>query len=447
MTTYSFQGVGISFDDRYEPIEFLGGAELTVTAPEKSQISYETWGDGEIRLNLDNGGNFYGAQFTGGEYDDANVNELDTSEHLFVIDWSMSGQDYATTIFQLEIYDSFDDYEPVVFYFVVDGDPLRVASLSDYADIDGAITNVSYPTGDIAPGTLFSWSDLNPTDTYEDDTFYGAGGKDRYYGGKGEDWMFSSAGNDYFNGGKGFDVALYHRDSSGISVNLGKKFVIDGYGDRDKIVKVEWVTGSMYSDEFLGSKRDDTFEGYGGADYYDGKGGNDTVSFRYDQGAGGDQGINVDLSKGIGTDGWGNEEMLVSIENVEGTYNSDKFMGDDNANIFWGLSGKDKMNGGGGDDELYAGGGKDVMTGGSGADQFHFSEASHKNIIKDFDLSEGDLISFKGANGSIDGYDDLMANHVRETKKAVIITDDELNLTIKVNKVSLDDLTEDAFVF
>lgn len=446
MTTYSFQGVAITFDGDYEPTEFNGGAELTITAPEKSQISYETWGDGEIRLNLDDGGNFYGAQFTGGAYDDVSVGDLDTSEHLFVINWTMSGQDYSTTVFQLELYDDSDDYEPVVFFFVVDGDPLPLTSISDYESIDAMITGVDYATGDIAPDTMFSWSDLNPTDTYEDDTFYGTGSKDRYVGGKGEDWMFSSAGNDYFNGGAGFDVALYHRDSSGISVNLGKKFVIDGYGNRDKIVKVEWVTGSMYSDEFLGSKRDDTFEGYGGADYYDGKGGNDTVSFRYDEGAGGDQGINVDLSKGVATDGWGNEEMLVSIENVEGTYNNDKFMGDDNANIFWGLSGKDKMNGRGGDDELYAGGGKDVMTGGSGADEFNFTDASHKNIIKDFDASEGDLIAF-GAHGGIESYDDLMANHVRETKKAVIITDDELNLTIKVNKVSLDDLTEDAFVF
>ena len=359
MTTYSFQGVAISFDwdsnanDNY-PVEFLGDAELAITAPDNSTISYETLGDGMIQLNLNDGKNFSGATFTAGTYDDADLTKLDVEEELVVIDWTMNGQSYSTTVFHLEIYDNASDYDSTGFFFVVDGDPIPLTSIEAYESIDAYITGVDYPSGDLAPGATFGWDDLNPTSFTENDEFLNTRGKDR------------------FDGGAGIDTVIYDDGKKGINVNLTKNYAVDSYGKKDK---------------------------------------------------------------------------LISIENVQGTSDKDKFKGDNADNEFWGNGGKDKFDGGKGNDVLHAGSGKNILKGGAGADEFDFSDANGLNIVKDFKADQGDTVSFADYAGGIDSYEDMITNHVAETKKFLYISDEDTGLKIKFNKVALDDLTEDAFIF
>ena len=65
--------------------------------------------------------------------------------------------------------------------------------------------------------------------------------------------------------------------------------------------------------------------------------------------------------------------------------------GDD---VIWASSGADDLNGGDGDDILFGGAGIDNLTGGAGADTFEFENASGNDVIKDYNLSQGDKLKF-----------------------------------------------------
>jgi Ca2+-binding RTX toxin-like protein len=100
-----------------------------------------------------------------------------------------------------------------------------------------------------------------------------------------------------------------------------------------------------------------------------GDGGIDTVTYENDPAA-----VVVNLgaifNPGIGTatDGYGNSDFLVSIENIIGSQFNDQLTGDDNANSIWGRAGDDNISGLGGDDRLYGEAGNDVILAGDGND-------------------------------------------------------------------------------
>jgi len=62
-----------------------------------------------------------------------------------------------------------------------------------------------------------------------------------------------------------------------------------------------------------------------------------------------------------------------------------------------GRDGDDVLKGRGGDDKINGGAGADTMTGGAGADTFIFTSARHTrgDLIRDFDVAEGDLIDLR----------------------------------------------------
>ncbi|MGR3758842.1 calcium-binding protein [Roseobacteraceae bacterium NS-SX3] len=96
-------------------------------------------------------------------------------------------------------------------------------------------------------------------------------------------------GNDTINGGKGRDEVRYDRDEryggdAGVTVNLSKKFAIDGFGDRDTLRNIEDVRGSSHGDKITGNGGRNDLEGLAGNDRLSGLGGNDTL----DGGAGRD---------------------------------------------------------------------------------------------------------------------------------------------------------------
>ncbi|MCW3796724.1 cellulase family glycosylhydrolase [Sphingomonas sp. BN140010] len=108
---------------------------------------------------------------------------------------------------------------------------------------------------------------------------------------------------------------------------------------------------------------DDFITGVGSADYIDGGAGIDTVSYHWSGAR-----VDVDLLRTYQQNGDANGDVLVNIENVNGSGQNDTLRGDDGANVLNGL------------------GGKDVLTGRGGADTFLFNSASDANgdVITDY---------------------------------------------------------------
>lgn len=118
------------------------------------------------------------------------------------------------------------------------------------------------------------------------------------------------------------------------------------------------IDGTSGADVFYGYGGDDEFSGYGGGDTYDGGSGTDAVFYSYyyypndPESNYGDTGVTVNLATGEGTDGSGNPETFISIEQAYGTTYDDVFIGSDADNYFLGRDGADYYDGGDGSDTI-----------------------------------------------------------------------------------------------
>ena len=203
-------------------------------------------------------------------------------------------------------------------------------------------------------------------------------------GGAAADTLAGLGGSDIVDGAGGSDMADYALDAANggaaaVYVDLGAGIAVDGFGDIDKLVDVESVRGSnalvaadgSWADVLVGSEGDNLFLGLAGGDMIDGRGGVDTVSYADDAQFGGGSGVFIDLALGIGFDGFGAGDLLISIENVIGTDGaSDAIHGDDADNRLEGRGGGDVLEGRGGNDVLVGGDGDDTLDGGAGNDAF-----------------------------------------------------------------------------
>jgi Ca2+-binding RTX toxin-like protein len=90
--------------------------------------------------------------------------------------------------------------------------------------------------------------------------------------------------------------------------------------------------------------------GFAGADVISGGGGNDEVRYDVDFAFGGAAGVTVNLVTNQAIDGFGNTDVLNSIEAVRGTRSGDSFVGSAVNEVFRGLGGSDSIDGGGGTD-------------------------------------------------------------------------------------------------
>ncbi|MFJ1469177.1 DUF4347 domain-containing protein [Massilia orientalis] len=248
----------------------------------------------------------------------------------------------------------------------------------------------------------------------QDNYLWGEEGNDSIAGAGGSDMLTGTSGNDTLDGGDGRDRANYSDDyrgpaptGKGVTVNLVTGVATDNWGNTDKLVSIEDVTGSRYADTLTGNAADNSLNGDDGNDTLSGDAGNDWL----DAGAGSDsllggagmdqlsggagndtidggadrdrvtyfndygpiaptgKGVIVDLTLGTATDNWGNTDKLVGIEDVSGSRYGDVLTGDANDNNFYGDDGNDTLAGGAGNDWLDAGGGNDSLLGGIGTDQ------------------------------------------------------------------------------
>ena len=181
-----------------------------------------------------------------------------------------------------------------------------------------------------------------------------------------------SGGNDTINGGSGFDYARYTDATTGVTVNLATGIAQDGLGGTDTLIAIEGVQASNYNDSIIGGPGNDRFQGREGFDTLDGGAGNDRADYNTDQDDNGDGlGAIVNLSAvqisasrnsvayfaapGTAVDGWGDTDLLVSIEEVRGTNYDDLIAGSAAANLLDGNKGADTLQGGAGNDTLDGG--------------------------------------------------------------------------------------------
>lgn len=109
--------------------------------------------------------------------------------------------------------------------------------------------------------------------THLNDTMVGSSGSDQFMG---------LGGNDRFDGLGGFDEVRYDRDDrfmgyDGISANMAKGRVRDGFGTTDRIANIEAIRGSNMRDRIYDDMGDNRIRGEGGDDYINVSGGNDTL--------------------------------------------------------------------------------------------------------------------------------------------------------------------------
>jgi Ca2+-binding RTX toxin-like protein len=176
---------------------------------------------------------------------------------------------------------------------------------------------------------------------------------------EGFELFIGGAGDDTIDGGAGFDTASYVDSPSGIRVDLSLAAgqVQDGWGSVDTLRSVEGIQASHYADSLRGGAVDDFLEGRKGADSVDGGAGYDEVGFISD-GA-----VTVRLSGWVGAtgqlpagytgsalDAFGDIDLIVGIEGVEGSNFDDRIYGDAGDNRLDGRGGNDTLDGGDGID-------------------------------------------------------------------------------------------------
>ncbi len=161
--------------------------------------------------------------------------------------------------------------------------------------------------------------------------------------GGGDDTVYAGAGYDQLEGGSGFDVVGFVQSRSAVTVDLGAGTNSGGAARNDIITGFEGVIGSAYDDSLTGSAGDNLFTGGTGADRIDGGAGIDTAEYSASA-----QGVTVDLATGTASGGEAQGDTLLGIENVGGSAQADRLIGDAQANVLTGRGGADTLIGGGG---------------------------------------------------------------------------------------------------
>ena len=207
-------------------------------------------------------------------------------------------------------------------------------------------------------------------DPNNENVFEGFGsGYDFLVGGNLDDTfcLTTSKSTDFVDGGAGRDLVDFS-GSGPLRIDLGAGVAqqyldmglddITGHYDNGAIyswhevailANIEDVRGTFFNDSILGNWADNTIEGGYGADAINGAGGNDTASYEHSF-----AGVTVNLGGwspfngalgpvGSGAGGDAEGDVLISIENVFGSFYGDEFYGNAADNSFNGGGGLDRV--------------------------------------------------------------------------------------------------------
>lgn len=276
------------------------------------------------------------------------------------------------------------------------------------------------------------------------DTLLGGDGNDSINGDSGNDLLEGGAGGDTIDGGWGMDTASYEWSNAGVVVDLARGVAAGGHATGDVLIGIEDLIGSLHDDQltasasgseihgldgndtitgsgtgydaFWGGDGNDLLQGGGGNDDLNGGAGADTID-----GGAGDRdtasyegsasGVSVNLLTGTGSGGDAAGDILMGIENLEGSAHGD---------VLIGSHGDNRIIGGDGDDTIRGGSGLDEFIGGAGRDTFVIDQADNigpatDNIkyITDFEVgANGDIIDLSAASSGFASLADVMAEAV-----------------------------------
>ena len=210
------------------------------------------------------------------------------------------------------------------------------------------------------------------------DEIRGGRGADVLEGGAGVDRLEGGAGADRLDGGADVDWVLYLESDAGVTVSLGDGTGKGGHAEGDAISGVENIWGSVFGDDLKGNDGanrlegaagDDRLWGGAGADRINGGEGFDWASYR-----GSNAGVSVNLLGATNEGGHAAGDLLIDVENLEGSGYDDVLIGDDNSNRLIGGDGNDELRGGVSGDILQGGRGEDTLRGGYGNDRLEGGE-------------------------------------------------------------------------
>lgn len=268
----------------------------------------------------------------------------------------------------------------------------------------------------------------------------------------GDDLLEGGAGNDVLLGDEGTDTATYANDPGAVNISLGNIFNpgigtgTDGYGNTDILIGIENLIGSDFNDILNGDDKanvitggvdndilsglggndtllgqeggdfivagdgDDSIVGGIGADYIDGGNGVDISSYSES-----DFGVRVDIGQtdidlvfsrftsGQGFSGDARGDILINVENLEGSQFVDQLYGTNGANLILGLNGDDQIFGRAGNDTLYGGLGNDIIRAGLGNDILYGAEGLDNlfgDAGDDFIYGGADFDELTGGDGN-----------------------------------------------
>ncbi|MEG3166463.1 choice-of-anchor L domain-containing protein [Sphingomonas sp. PB2P19] len=218
----------------------------------------------------------------------------------------------------------------------------------------------------------------------EEDVLEGHDGNDQLFGGDMADQLSGGKGADTLDGGDGIDTVDYsqaNRDVMvGVTIALSNTAFTASGGDAtgDVLTNIENVVGTDYNDtinadgadfktyleggeggDYLGGGNEsDYLQGGAGGDYIDGRGGEDATTYVFSW-----AGVDIDLNRYHQIGGDAQDDVLVNLEDIQGTVFDDRMVGNGLNNIFDAGSGNDTLDGGGGTDSVLAGDGDDYVYG------------------------------------------------------------------------------------
>ena len=241
-----------------------------------------------------------------------------------------------------------------------------------------------------------------------DDRITGDNTANRLEGGDGDDQLRGGGGADRLDGGDGEDWVIYGGSDTGVTVNLEEGSGKGGDAEGDVMMDIEHVGGTSHNDVLIGDNGRNVLMGQDGNDELRGNDGNDWLrgragADRLDGGDGSDwasywtsdAGVTVNLEDGTTEGGHAEGDVIINVENIQGSDHGDVLVGDNGVNYLRGLDGDDEIQGNGGDDRLY---------GGAGADIFIFETGHGDDTVYDFTDNE-DRIDLSAFN--LSGFDDL----------------------------------------
>nr|WP_299667896.1 cadherin-like domain-containing protein [uncultured Ruegeria sp.] len=223
----------------------------------------------------------------------------------------------------------------------------RIGTATDWivftdGEVSGAAIQVLVTDGlGGEPLTVFTFGSGQGTDGNDmldgtgrrDDELVGRGGDDRLTGLSGYDRLNGGEGSDILDGGKGAaDIAVYVDATEGVTVDLGLNIQSGGEADGDRLLEIEGLEGSRFTDSLSGDAQDNILLGNAGADQLNGRAGSDLLD---------------------------------------------------------GGAGADTLDGGDGDDILVSRLGADTLSGGEGADTYIVAATSGHVTLNDTVLGEG----------------------------------------------------------